>query len=210
MAGCGKGWDCGTVHKIMTKMFLYAKWCVKSRQFSWYKFGKNRSLTFPVNWQFVCLNHSCPIYWDMAFSREFSCPLIYYLPTSCWIVSLSLHIENSWHIIFYSSCWGYSLINTLKLKKPQTKKGAIRRGWMMRLWWVLTLSTKRPPCGGCACNHCRHTRTLWLSIGAPRHWFHGLPYWGGKFLPMLYLPLRLPQSACFLRLVILWPKNGPD
>ena len=43
---------------------------------------------------------------------------------------------------------------------------------------------------------------------APLQWFHGLPSWGGKFL--LYLPLLLPQSACFLRLVTLRPKNGPD
>ena len=47
------------------------------------------------------LNHPCPISWDKAFSREFACPIIYNLPTLCWIVSLSLHIENSWHIISY-------------------------------------------------------------------------------------------------------------
>jgi len=39
-------------------------------------------------------------------------------------------------------------------------------------------------------------------------WFRGLPSWVGKF--SLYLPLLLLQSACFLRLVISWPKNGPD
>jgi len=66
---------------------------------------------------------------------------------------------------------------------------------------------KRSPYGGCACKQCRHTRTLWLSWGAPLQWFHGLPSWGGKF--SLYLPLLLPQSACFPRLVILWPKNRP-
>jgi len=99
LAGCGKGWDCGTVHKIMTKIFAYTKWCVKRRRFSWYKFGKKRPFTFSVNWQFVWLNHPCPISWDKAFSREFACPIIYNLPTSCWIVSLSLHIENSWYII---------------------------------------------------------------------------------------------------------------
>jgi len=76
------------------------------------------------------------------------------------------------------------------------------------LWRVPTLPTKRSPRGGCAYNHFCHTRTLWLSFGAPLQWFHGLPSWGGKF--SLYLPLLLPQSACFLRLVILWPQNGPD
>jgi len=72
---------------------------------------------------------------------------------------------------------------------------------------ALTLPMKRSPCAGCACNLCHHTKTLWLSWGVPFKWFHGLPSWQEKFL--LYLPLLLPQSACFLRLVILWPKNGP-
>jgi len=35
----------------------------------------------------------------------------------------------------------------------------------------------------------------------PLQWFHGLPSWVEKF--SLYLPLLLPQSARFLRLVIL-------
>jgi len=67
----------------------------------------------------------------------------------------------------------------------------------MRLWRVPTLPTKRSPRGVCACNHCHYTRTLWLSIGAPRQWFHGLPSWGGKFLPVLYLPLLVPQKRMF-------------
>jgi len=87
------------------KLTKYTKWCVKSRRFSWNKFGKKRPCTFFVNWQFVWLNHPCPISWDTAFSREFACPIIHNLPRLCWIVSLSLHIEKSWHIIsLFGSC----------------------------------------------------------------------------------------------------------
>jgi len=73
---------------------------------------------------------------------------------------------------------------------------------------VPTMPMRRSPYGGCACKNCRHTGTLWLSWGAPLQWFHVLSSWVGKF--SMYLPLLLPQSACFLRVVILWPKNGPD
>ena len=44
---------------------------------------------------------------------------------------------------------------------------------------VPTLPMKRSPYEGC--EHYSHTRTLWLSWGAPLQWFHGLPSWGGKF-----------------------------
>jgi len=98
LAGCGKGWDCGSVHKIITKIFLYTKWCVKSRWFSRYKFGKKRPVTFSVNWQLVSWNHPCPISWDKAFSREVACPIIYKSTCCCWVVSLSPHIEKSLHV----------------------------------------------------------------------------------------------------------------
>ena len=73
---------------------------------------------------------------------------------------------------------------------------------------VPTLQIRRSPYGGCAWKNYRHTRTLWMSWGAPLQWFHGLPSWVGKF--SLCLPLLLSQSACFVRLVILWPKKLPE
>jgi len=42
---CGKGCDCGTVHKITMKMFSYPKRCVICRRFSWYQFENNRPIT---------------------------------------------------------------------------------------------------------------------------------------------------------------------
>jgi len=67
LADCGKGCDCGTVHKIITKICSYTKRCVMSRQFSWYQFGNRRPLTFPVNRQLVWWNHYCPRTWDKGF-----------------------------------------------------------------------------------------------------------------------------------------------
>jgi len=67
MADCGKGCDCGTVHKIITKMFSYTKRCVMSRRFSWYQFGNKRPRTFSGNWQLVWWNHHCPRTWDKGF-----------------------------------------------------------------------------------------------------------------------------------------------
>ena len=52
----------------------------------------------PQTWGFTqifVIVYICTISWDKAFSREFACPIIYNSPRSCWIVSLSLHIENS-------------------------------------------------------------------------------------------------------------------
>jgi len=67
LAGSGKGCDCGTVHKIITKMFPYTKRCFMSRWFSWYQFGNKWPLTFPVSWQLVWWNHHCPRTWDKGF-----------------------------------------------------------------------------------------------------------------------------------------------
>jgi len=47
----------------------------------------------------VWWNHHCLRTWDKAFSLEFACPTIYKSTGCCWIVSLSPHIEKSWHII---------------------------------------------------------------------------------------------------------------
>ena len=77
--------------KSLRKCLHIQKWCVKSRRFSWYKFGKKRPVSFSVNWQLVSCNHSCPISWDKAFSREFACPIVYKSTCCCWIVSLSPH-----------------------------------------------------------------------------------------------------------------------
>jgi len=67
LTDCGKGYDCGTVHQIITKMFPYTKRCVMSRRFSWYEFGNKQPLTFSVNSQLLWLNHHCPRTWDKGF-----------------------------------------------------------------------------------------------------------------------------------------------
>ena len=92
LADCGKGCDCGTVHKNITKLFLYTKKCVMCRQFSWYQFGNKRPLTFSFNWQLVLYNHTCPRIWTKTFSRENACPIIYQYPDfvelfSCPLIS---------------------------------------------------------------------------------------------------------------------------
>ena len=69
--------------------------------------------------------------------------------------------------VSYSSCWSYSLINTLKLKKKLMIVLGVNRS---KIVWVLTRNTYPFP------NSYAHTEPtrMYSETGAPREWFRGL------------------------------------